>query len=121
MSKPAVKKSAVFKKLLPFIEQKLEEGYTYDGVVEILKAECDLELTENTFKNYLSRYRKEVSAPQNNIIIETKQTELIPQLSETEKLESDSSDDDVDLDKIQALLKIQKEQKGRISILEKGK
>lgn len=61
MSKPAIKKSARFRNLLPIIESKLDEGYSYDGVIEILKSEHELELTLGVFRNYLSKFRKNIA------------------------------------------------------------
>lgn len=61
MSKPIIKKYARLKKLLPEIESKFEDGYIYEGVIEFLKEEHDLELTFGVFKNYLSKARKEIT------------------------------------------------------------
>lgn len=87
MSKPALKKYPQFKNLLPYIESKLSEGYKYDGLIELLKEEHDLELTLGVFRNYLSNARKEIhiESPQKIPNISTSNlTQNLTQKIETE-------------------------------------
>lgn len=58
MSKLPTKKSARFRKLLPVVEAKLEEGYSYEEVAEILNRDYNLDLTLGVFRNYLYKERK---------------------------------------------------------------
>lgn len=51
------KKSVIFKKLLPVIQQYQRDGYTHEKIVELLKITHALDLvTVKTFKSYLYRY-----------------------------------------------------------------
>ncbi|RYY78520.1 MAG: pyridoxal phosphate-dependent aminotransferase [Moraxellaceae bacterium] len=51
------KKSVIFKKLLPVIQQYQRDGYTHEKIVELLKTTHGLDLlTVKTFKSYLYRY-----------------------------------------------------------------
>ena len=50
-------KSTIFKKLLPFVTSKLNDGYTYKGVVKYLKENHSFDITLGTFRNYLYRYK----------------------------------------------------------------
>lgn len=95
MSKPTIKKYARFKKLLPEIESKFEDGYVYEGVIEFLKEEHDLELTFGVFKNYLSKARKEITTenPSKSSPIEPQITHQSP-LQELPKLTTNVDNDD---------------------------
>ena len=50
------KKSSVFKRNLPEINQLLKSGHSYLELVDYLKDEKDLDLSLSTFKLYLHRY-----------------------------------------------------------------
>ncbi len=53
-------KMAKLRILLPTIEDLLTQ-YTYEGVIEVLKENYDLELNHKTFRNYIYRLRKELA------------------------------------------------------------
>lgn len=50
------KKSSVFKKNLPEINQLLKSGHSYLELIDYLKNEKELDLSLSTFKLYLHRY-----------------------------------------------------------------
>ena len=121
MSKLPTKKSARFRKLLPVVEAKLEEGYSYEEVVEILNKEYDLDLTLGVFRNYLYKERKN----QNNAIFETISPNKIVDNSNIqiesqtqEKISNDS--EELDISKLKKNLAKLRESAENPSILKKG-
>lgn len=53
-----MRKSALFMKHLPYIENKIEEGYKLDEVVLLLKLEHGFDMkSSSNLSNYLSRFR----------------------------------------------------------------
>lgn len=65
------KKFGVFKEKYPHIISMLEKGYPYTDVILDLKDNHQLDLSFNTFRSYLYRYRKELNLDVN---IATKST-----------------------------------------------
>ena len=55
------KKFGVFKEKYPHIISMLEKGYPYTDVILDLKDNHQLDLSFNTFRSYLYRYRKELN------------------------------------------------------------
>lgn len=52
------KKFSKFKLLYPEIHQKLQDGFTYQEVINHLKDNHNLDLSPKTFDSYLYRYKK---------------------------------------------------------------
>lgn len=86
-----MRKSALFMKHLPYIENKIEEGYKLDEVVLLLKLEHGFDMkSSSNLSNYLSRFRPKL--PQDQSIekirpAENKVIKVIEQkVAEAEKL-----------------------------------
>ena len=90
-----MRKSALFMKHLPYIENKIFEGYKLDEVVMLLKLEHNFDMkSSSNLSNYLSRFRPKL--PQDNQLIEkirpTEPAEnkvikvIEPKVAEVEKL-----------------------------------
>lgn len=60
------KKYSVFKEKLPHIQSMLDQGYPYTDVILDLNQHHELNLTFNTFRSYLYRYRKELNSEINS-------------------------------------------------------
>lgn len=56
------KKFGIFKEKYPHIISMLEKGYPYTDVILDLKDNHQLDLSFNTFRSYLYRYRKELNS-----------------------------------------------------------
>jgi len=52
------KKYSVFKEKFPHIQSMLDQGYPYGDVILDLNQHHELNLSFNTFRSYLYRYRK---------------------------------------------------------------
>lgn len=102
-----MRKSALFMKHLPYIENKIEEGYKLDEVVLLLKLEHGFDMkSSSNLSNYLSRFRPksvaQVSKSAEEIII--KPTTPKPQQKQEEnRVEANSQDDEIDIDIIKQL------------------
>lgn len=59
------KKFGIFKEKYPHIISMLEKGYPYTDVILDLKDNHQLDLSFNTFRSYLYRYRKELNSVMN--------------------------------------------------------
>ena len=60
------KKYSVFKEKFPHIQLMLDQGYPYGDVILDLNQHHELNLTFNTFRSYLYRYRKELHSDINS-------------------------------------------------------
>lgn len=115
-----MRKSALFMKHLPYIENKIEEGYKLDEVVLLLKLEHGFDMkSSSNLSNYLSRFRQKQSEPSNwkpstRAIAEEAKTEedikvksldILPQQKEKEYVttQHNHSNDEVDFDVLKQL------------------
>lgn len=91
-------KAQKFRQLLPEIEQLLDE-YLQDAVVDILREKHDLDISLNTFKNYLHRYR----STKDNAKVDEKEQQPIPNQNHEISLTSDEADDEISPDVLKKL------------------
>jgi len=87
-------KQAIFIKHLPYIEEKIEQGYKLSEVVMLLKLEHNFDMkTTSNLSNYLCRFRNKLAAQTEKKI--DKANALKPKsLLRKNEINSQSQDDD---------------------------
>lgn len=110
-----IKKSVRFQKLIPKIRKYLEQGYTYDAVISLLKNKHDLELKRGTFNSYMTRFYFDKKTKQEPIATEKpKQLEPVREIEPT----ADVEDEELGLDELLTLASVKNNTKIR-SIFDK--
>lgn len=92
-------KQAIFIKHLPYIEQKIDEGYKLSEVVMLLKLEHNFDMkSSSNLSNYLSRFR-----PKSVAQTEKKAEEIIVKHSIPMTQQQELQDDEIDIEAIRQL------------------
>jgi DNA-binding transcriptional MerR regulator len=98
-------KQAIFIKHLPYIEQKIDEGYKLSEIVMLLKLEHNFDMkTTSNLSNYLCRFRNKSAAQ-----TEKKAEEIIVKSSipitqhQPQPQQQELQDDEIDIDIIKQL------------------
>ncbi len=99
-------KQAIFIKHLPYIEEKIEQGYKLSEVVMLLKLEHNFDMkTTSNLSNYLCRFRNKLAAQteKNAEEIIVKPSVHITQHQPQQQKQQQKQDDEIDIEAIRQL------------------
>lgn len=97
-------KQAIFIKHLPYIEQKIDEGYKLSEVVMLLKLEHNFDMkSSSNLSNYLCRFRNKSAAQTEKKAEEISVKSSITMTQQQQKQKQELQDDEIDIEMLKQL------------------